>query len=82
MIAAGETTTRLRGRQESGSLRDDTLELGFILRKLRKHEGNGAPSPWRTVPNLLAANFRFHLSARLLRRGRPRFDPGFFSYGA
>jgi len=81
MIAAGETTTRL-GRQKSWSLRDDTLELGFILRKLRKHEGNGAASPWRTLPNLLAANFRFHLSARLLRRGRPRFDPGFFSYGA
>ena len=64
------------------SVRDDALECGSLLRGFRRLDGQRPKRTWRTLPKLLAPDFRFCLPPRVFGRGRTRPDTGFFSQRA
>lgn len=77
MIAGGERECGA-GTRPAESVRNHTLEHRSIVR----HAGGARMrSAGRIVPHLLAADFRFHLQARLLRARRTGFDPRLLSHG-
>ena len=67
---------------QSPAVRYDALERRAFLHRFRRQHQNRAQRPVAAVPDLLAANFRFHLSQGLFRSGCARSYPGFFRYGA
>ena len=83
IIPAREAKRRCRARAEPGSVLDHALECDPLLRdSQRRSNGEDAEGARGTLPDLLAADFRFHLPARLFGERCAGSDPGFFCHGA
>lgn len=65
-----------------GKICYDALECGSLVRLERGGEKQGPGCPGPALPNLLAADFHFHLPPRLFVKRCAGHDPGFFSHGS
>ena len=83
IIAAREAKRRYRARAEPGSVLDHALERDPLVRsRQRRPNRENAERARGTLPDLLAADFRFYLPPRISGERCTRPDPGFFSHGA
>lgn len=82
-MPAREAGRRYRARAEPRSVRDYALERDPLLRNWqRRPNGENAEGARGPLPDLLAADFRFHLPARIPGERCTGSNPGFFCHGA
>src|SRR6266542_3341559 len=72
-----ELSRRERRSLQAGRVRHDAVEPDSFRRRLQRRRERDPRRARRALPHLLAADFCFHLSARLLGRGCRGSYPGF-----
>lgn len=83
IIAVREAKRRYRARAEPESVLYHALERDPLVRgRQRRPNGENTEGARGTLPDLLAADFRFYLPARISGERCTRPDPGFFCHGA